>query len=153
MIELSLEAQFLIVINAILLVLIVILVLNLIRRRRAMKHEKNLIPLSTSWISTFDYLLRSRGPNEAIIETFNRVLDDLKSYLRLSLSSGLTPKEAALTICSRLSEGASQVLMRLYEIYEPVRFGRESLKREDLDDFRRSLIKLISEIKLWRSRG
>jgi hypothetical protein len=153
MMELSLEAQFLIIINAILLVLIILLVLNLIRRRRARKRQKSLIPLSTSWISTFDYLLKSRGPSEAIIETFNRVLEDLKSYLRLSLGSGLTPKEAVLTICSRLSEEAGQILMRLYEIYEPVRFGRESVRREDLEDFRRSLIKLISEIKLWRSRG
>jgi len=45
--KLSLEAQFLIIINAILLALIVILALNLIRRRGARESEKSLIPLST----------------------------------------------------------------------------------------------------------
>jgi len=43
--------------------------------------------------------------------------------------------------------------MRLYEIYEPVRFGGGSARRGDLDEFRRTLIKLISEIRLWRSRS
>lgn len=151
--ELSPEAQFLIVVNAILLALIVALASNLIRRRRARKLEKSLTPLSASWISTLNYLLESRGPSEAIIATFNGVLDDLKSYLKLNLSSGSTPREAVLAICSRLSEGACQSLMRLYEVYEPVRFGGGSVRREDLDEFRRSLIKLISEIRLWRSRG
>jgi hypothetical protein len=125
----------------------------LIRRRRARRFERSLTPLSASWVSTLDYLLRSRGPGEAIIAAFNKVLDDLKRYLGLSLSRGSTSKEAVLAICSRLSEGAGQSLMRLYEIYEPIKFGGESIRREDLDEFRRTLIKLISEIRLWRGRG
>jgi hypothetical protein len=153
MIELSPEAQFWVIINVILLALIATLTSNLIRRRRVGKLEKSLAPLSVSWISTLDHLLRSRGPSEAIIVTFNKVLDDLKGYLGLSLSRGSTSREAVLAICSRLSEGACQSLMRLYEIYEPVRFGGGSARREDLDEFRRTLIKLISEIRLWRSRS
>jgi hypothetical protein len=152
MMELSPEAQFWIVINAILLTLIAILALNLIRKRRASKVEKSLTPLSISWISIFDYSLKSRSHGEAIITTFNKVLDDLKSYLKPSLSRGSTSRESVLAVCSRLPEGAGQSLMKLYKIYEPVRFGGRTVRSEDLNEFRRTLIKLISEIRLWRSR-
>lgn len=153
MIELSPEAQFWIIINAILLALITVLALNLIRKRRISRREEDIIPLSNSWISTLDYLLKVRDPREAIMVAFNKVLDDLRGYLKLSLSSGSTPKESVLAICSRLPEEAGQSLMRLYEIYEPVRFGGGNVGRDELDEFGRTLIKLISEIRLWRSRG
>lgn len=151
MTELSVEAQFWIVLNAILLISIIILSLRIIKRRRSKGRAHSPTPPLISWISTFDYLIGGGTASTAIITVFNKILDDLKNYLGLNLKRGLTPREFLFTVSRQLPEDVGRGLMRLYEIYEPIRFGGRAARWEDVEEFRKTLIKLDEEFMSWRA--
>ncbi|MCX8187879.1 MAG: DUF4129 domain-containing protein [Nitrososphaeria archaeon] len=143
------EAQFWIILNAILLALIIMLVSRLVRRR-IKRSETSISALQTYWISTFEQLMMTEASPTAIIAVFNQVLKDLKDYLGLSLKIGLTPRETLLAISSKLPEEIGLKLLKLYDIYEPIRFGGRAAGREDLEEFRKILISLADEVLSWR---
>lgn len=149
MMELSVETQFWVVLNIMLLALIIILGFKLIRKRT--RHVKaSPVTLSTFWVSAFDHLAETKGCSEAIIVTFNKILDDFKDYFGLNLSRGSTQKETLAIISLKLPERARYNLMRLYDIYELIRFGGKHAEESSVSEFRETLIKLVSEIRFWR---
>ena len=146
MIKLSPEAQLWITINAILITVIIILVIRLIKRRspRPSYHPVRIPP---KWVSIFDQLLRSEGPSRAITRTFIMILEDLSGRIGLSLKESLTSREALKIISSRLPREVEHCLSKLYNIYEPIRFGGKDVEVHNVEEFRKTLTILESRIR------
>jgi len=143
--KLTLETQFWITINLILIALIIILTINLVKK--GLKSTPSRTVFMDTWIPSFDYLSRMNGFSEAVIKVFNQVIEGLKEDMGLSLRKSLTARECLLIICSHLPDQTRHKLMRLYSIYEPIRFGGRTAEERDAQEFRKILLELIKEIK------
>lgn len=142
--ELSTETQFWLILNVILLTIIITLGMKLFRKRKLKTCHT---PFSASWTTLFDDLTHSEGASKAITVTFSRVIGDLENHLGLGSSGSLTSREVLFLMRSKLGEDIMRDLMRLYEIYEPIRFGGKNAEEEDSEEFRRILIRLADRIQ------
>ncbi|RLG07294.1 MAG: hypothetical protein DRN68_05600 [Thaumarchaeota archaeon] len=130
-----------ILVDAILAVIIISLISRLLRlakRRRVGKTSERVV----GWTTIFDQLLKRSDGSTAVKKTFKIILNDLERLTGLRLPRSLTAMEVVNKLCTRFPDEIGERLIKLYEIYEPVRFGGRNPDRGDVWEFRSNLNEL-----------
>jgi len=135
------ETIFWITLNAILLVIFVTLLVRFLRKIRGRRIVEDELAIS-SWSHKFDILLRGMDDGEAVKQTFRMVLEDLALLNGLNSIKSLTSRELVVKLSSRLPQSARASLIKLYRIYEPIRFGGAKPDEGKVREFREALEKL-----------
>lgn len=139
-VNLTTETIFWITLNTILLVFMTLLIrfLRKIGKKRAVEDELTI----SSWSHKFDILLRGMDNGEAVKQTFKMVLEDLALLNGLNSMKSLTSRELVAKLSPRLSQGARASLIKLYRIYEPIRFSGAKPDEGKVREFREALEEL-----------
>lgn len=140
--EITEETALWITVNAILLTAFFMLLARFLRRVRSGVRSEKERPPQLSFVKVFDDLLREVGASEAIVRTFNLVLEEVSSIKGVKVSESLTARELVVRLSPMLSEVARLKLAQLYKIYEPVRFGGRAPDEGKVEEFREALNRL-----------
>ncbi len=133
-----------ITINAVLLTLLIALTIRLIKSRKKKESEEYIVA-RYGWTDIFNRMLENEGSVESIKRVFNVVIEDLVKTFKLNLRRSLTMREVVNKISLSLAPEQRKYLIKLYQIYESVRFGGVKPSIEHVDTFRQSLA-LLEEL-------
>jgi len=126
------------VILAVIIISFTLRLLRFIKRRKVDKASEETV----RWTVIFDRLLKENDDSTAVTDTFKIILNDLEELTKLKLSKSLTAMEVVNKLCAKFPDKVGERLIKLYKIYEPVRFGGRSPDREDIWEFRSKLDEL-----------
>lgn len=114
------------VVDIILLGVLILLGLGIIKikraKRRLLEFQRELSE-KVRFSQKLERLLEIDNPRSAIIKFFNQLIEDLSFITGYYPPRSLTVREAIKSIAEKLPDSANNVLERIYDLYEEVRFG------------------------------
>jgi hypothetical protein len=146
------ETNFWLAINIILTIVIVGLVYRQYLASRQSK-TSDLSPLVegpdlSNSLKIFHDRLADTDVEKAVYESFQ---DVLKQVLPQGKFSGSTLRELLASNTANLSGEVLDHLRKMYDVYEPVRYGGHRPTDLELGLFKSSLESLIAHVRVWRS--
>jgi len=144
------ETALWLIVDAALAAAIVMLAARYVKKRR--KKERNYwkkAPQLDFLLEQFNAYLADGDRREAVIKTFNQLVDRLIVLSGGSLPVGLTQREIVSKISSNLTEDLREWLIKMYNIYEYVRFGNAPPSEDEVIVFGENLRAVIDNMRTW----